>query len=94
MNKQSADSLLVSTFPKFTYPYLWFNITDQQLLDKSTAGIFCGDVIDSEYDIRVVSDMCVLNSHGNREGGTFVLFWKAEAWVIEIYGASPSSSCF
>lgn len=65
-NKRPDDSLLVSNFMKCTYPYLCFNITGQQLLDETTASIFCGDAVDSEYNIKVVSDMHVLNIHGNR----------------------------
>ena len=65
MNKRLDVSLLVSTFPKFTYPSLCFNIPEQQLLDEINARILCGDVIDSEDDVKVASGMHVLNIRGN-----------------------------
>ena len=66
MNKRLAASLLVSNLTKFTYSCLCFNIPEQQLLDENTTRILCGYVIDSEYDIKVVSGVHVLNSRGNR----------------------------
>ena len=77
MNKRLDVSLLVSTFPNFTYPYLCFNILEQRLLDEITANILCVDVINSADDIKVVIDMRVLNSYENRKGRMFGIFWKS-----------------
>ena len=65
MNKRLSGTLLVYTLPKFTYPYLCFNIPEQQILDEITASILCRDMIDSEDDVKLVSGMHVLNIRGN-----------------------------
>ena len=65
MNKRLSSPLHVYTMPKFTYPYLCFNVPEQQLLDEITARILCGDVIDSEDDVKIASGMHVLNIRGN-----------------------------
>ena len=71
MNTRLAASLIVYNLPKFKYPYLCFNIPDQQIFDEINASVLCGDIIYSEDDIKVVSDMRVLKKRGNREVGTF-----------------------
>ena len=93
INKRFDASLLTYNLPNITYPSLCFNIREKHILDEINARILCRDMIDGEDDIKVVSDMCVLNSIGNREGVMFVIFWKSAARVIEMDGSVYHRRC-